>query len=81
MPRDGALTFDDLHGRLTALRVACEKCGRAGRYNVVGLIERRGHDGKVVDLLAEITADCPRRITGSFNDRCAARCPDLPRIM
>jgi hypothetical protein len=27
MPRDGAIDFDDLHGRLSALRVACETCG------------------------------------------------------
>ena len=81
MPRDGAITFDDLQGKLTALRVACEKCGRAGRYHVERLIERRGPRGKVVDLLAEVTADCPRRAAANFTDRCGAKCPDLPLVM
>jgi hypothetical protein len=61
MPRDGAITFDDLRSRLRMLRVACGKCGRVGRYSVERLIERRGCDGKVVDLLADLSVDCPRR--------------------
>ena len=28
MPRDGAIIFSDLEGKLDVLRVACEKCGR-----------------------------------------------------
>ena len=28
MPRDGAIVFSDLIGKLDMLRVACEKCGR-----------------------------------------------------
>ena len=31
MPRDGAIIFSDLIGKLDVLRVACEKCGRDGR--------------------------------------------------
>jgi hypothetical protein len=31
MPRDGATIFGDLIGKLDVLRVACNKCGRAGR--------------------------------------------------
>jgi hypothetical protein len=81
MPRDGAITFDDLRSRLRILRVTCRKCGRAGRYSVDRLIHRRGCDGKVVDLLADLSADCPRRITSSFNDRCNAHCPDIPQVM
>jgi hypothetical protein len=52
--------LDDLHGKLGAVRVACEKCGRAGHYNVGRLIERCERDARVVDLLAEVAADCPR---------------------
>jgi hypothetical protein len=29
MPRDGAIVFDDLIGKLDMLRVSCEKCGLA----------------------------------------------------
>ena len=78
---DGAITFGDLVGKLDMLRVACEKCGRKGRYAVARLIEQRGREAKVLDLLAEITADCPKKQAGNMSDQCAARCPDLPRVM
>lgn len=81
MPRDGAITFDDLRCRIRTLRVVCGKCGRAGRYSVDRLIDRRGTNGKVVDLLADLSADCPRRVANSFNDQCDAHCPDIPRVM
>jgi hypothetical protein len=35
MPRDGAIIFGDLVGKLDVLKVACGKCGREGRYAVV----------------------------------------------
>ena len=57
MPRDGAITFDDLRSKLHCLRVVCGKCGRAGRYSVERLIDRRGNDAKGVDLLADLSAD------------------------
>ena len=34
MPRDGATIFGDLIGKLDVLRVACNKCGRAGRWRL-----------------------------------------------
>lgn len=81
MPRDGAITFDDFRSRLRTLRVVCGKCGRVGRYPMDRLIDRRGCDGKVVDLLADLSADSPRHIANRFNDRCNAHCPDIPRTM
>jgi hypothetical protein len=30
MPRDGAIIFRDLIGKLDVLRIECPKCGRAG---------------------------------------------------
>ena len=81
MPRDGALIFGDLIGKLDVLRVACNKRGRKGRYAVARLIEQRGRDAKVIDWLAEITADCPKKQAGNMSDQCAARCPDLPKVM
>jgi hypothetical protein len=41
MPRDGAIIFSDLVGKLDMLAVTCDKCGRKGRYAVARLIERR----------------------------------------
>jgi hypothetical protein len=63
------------------LRVACDKCERKGRYAVARLIEQRTQYGKVIDWLAEITADCPKKQAGNMSDQCAARCPDLPKMM
>jgi hypothetical protein len=59
MPRDGAITFSDLTGKLGSLGVVCNKCNRAGSYHVARLIRDRGRDGKVIDWLDEITADLP----------------------
>ena len=39
MPRDGAVTFGDLDGKLAVLEIVCEKCERLGHYNVAKLIE------------------------------------------
>jgi hypothetical protein len=75
MPRDGAIIFADLIGKLDVLHVTCEKCERKGRYAVARLIEQRGRDAKVTDFLTDITADCPKRDTVNWNDRCRAQCP------
>ena len=32
MPRNGAIIFGDLEGKLSALRIECAMCTRAGRY-------------------------------------------------
>ena len=42
MPRDGAIIFRDLVGKLGVLSVECDKCGRRGRYHLYRLIERYG---------------------------------------
>ena len=62
MPRDGAIIFSDLIGKLELLRVSCEKCGRDGCYRLDGLIERRGRDGKVIDWLDALTAHARRNL-------------------
>jgi hypothetical protein len=81
MPCDGATIFSDLTGKLEVLRVSCAKCDRAGSYRVSGLIEKRGRDAKLIDWIDELTADCPKKKAGSMNDQCAARCPDLPKML
>ena len=42
MPRDGAIIFSDLIGKLDLLRVSCEKCGRDSCYRLHRLIESVG---------------------------------------
>ena len=81
MSRDGAIIFSDLIGKLDVLYVHCEKCGRAGRYQLSRLLDERGHGAKLIDWLDEITADCPKKIAHNMNDPCGARCPDLPRVL
>ena len=61
MPRDGAIIFADLIGRLDVLYVNCPKCSRAGRYRVQHLVEERGRNSELIDWLDEITADCPKK--------------------
>ena len=81
MPRDGAIIFSDLIGKLDVLYVHCQKCGRAGRYRLDRLIKERGRNAKLIDWLGEITADCPKKIAHNMNDPCGARCPDLARVL
>jgi len=42
MPRDGAIIFRDIVGKLAVLRITCDKCGRSGQYRVDRLIIRYG---------------------------------------
>ena len=77
MPRNGAITFSDLIGKLDLLRVSCEKCGRDGCYGLRRLIAKRGRDGKLTDWLGELTAECPKKIAHNMNDPGGARYRDL----
>ena len=63
--------YTDLNGSLTLrehpgdlVRLACEKCGRAGQYRKQNLIEQFGPDVRLPDLREEI-AKCERA-----RDRC-----------
>jgi hypothetical protein len=82
MPRDGAILFGDLIVKLDVLRVSCDKCGRDGCYGLAKLIDKRGRDGKLVDWLEELTADCPKKKSAhNMRDRCGAKCPQLPKVL
>jgi hypothetical protein len=45
-PRDGAIIFGDLIGKLDMLRIDCPKCGRSGRYRLADLLMRYGRNEK-----------------------------------
>jgi hypothetical protein len=81
MPRDGAIIFSDLIGKLGVLRIECAKCGRVGQYKLARLIARYGRDEKLFAWTNEITADCPRKLARSDSDPCGAICPDLPGVL
>jgi hypothetical protein len=63
-----------------ALAIACDRCDGAGRYNLKTLIDRCGASYAVTILLADLSADCPKRIAATMYDRCGAHVPDLPRL-
>jgi hypothetical protein len=48
---------------------------------MVSLIDKRGRDAKVIDWLAELTADCPKKQARNMSDRCGARCPQLLKVL
>jgi hypothetical protein len=88
MPREGAIIFRDLVGKLDVLNVECDKCGRFGRYHLDRLIERYGIDAKLFDWSDEITADCsrkqamkPGRYLWSTRSRFAEGCVNLPFLV
>jgi hypothetical protein len=81
MRRDGAITFRDIVGKLTVLRITCDKCGCSDQYRVDRLIVRYGIEAKLFDWSAEITANCPRRRARNLNDQCGAGCLDLAKVV
>jgi hypothetical protein len=69
MPRDGALTLDDV--REPTIEIVCERCSRYGRFDVKRLIAAHGADAKL-PYLATI-ANCEKARSAGIYDRCQAR--------
>jgi hypothetical protein len=70
--RNGSLALADYPGNV--VHITCERCGRAGRYRLDGLIERFGADAALPDMLLAL-ASCERR--ADFSRPCGARFTDL----
>jgi len=71
MPRAGSLTLSDL--REPTIEIACERCGRRGRYNVQRrLIAAHGADAKLTELLVTL-ANCEKARWFSIYDRCKVK--------
>jgi hypothetical protein len=79
-PRDHAIIFRDLVGKLDMLRVDCAKCGRSARYSVATLIRTRGTNARLVDWVHNLTEDCPRRRAGYGSGACSASSPDFAML-
>jgi hypothetical protein len=79
MPRDGAITFRDIVGKLDVITVQCDQCGRFGRYHVERLIERYGIDANLFEW--EPAADCPRKVARNEHDPCGVRFPYLSKVV
>ena len=76
----GALTLGELRGRLAVLSVECEKCGRAGRYSVAGLIATHGKDTTLPDLAASMAESCEQPSTSASLNHCPVKFPDLVNL-
>lgn len=73
MPRDGAVILSDLRNRgFDRVTVECAKCGRQGSYRLDAALERWG-DAKLPDVLADLTADCPKGKGADAFDQCGAK--------
>jgi hypothetical protein len=70
MPRGDAVTLADV--RAPSLEIACEPCGRRGRYDVERLIAEHGAAARLPDLLVTV-ANCEKARSISIHDRCRAR--------
>src|SRR5262249_37417081 len=81
MPRDGAIIFGDLVGKLTVLQVRCGKGPHQDHYKLSGVIMADGPNTKIVDWLNVITADCPKKLAHDVSDQCDAWCPYLPKVL
>jgi hypothetical protein len=81
MPREGAIIFRDIVGKLDVLRIECDKCGRRGRYRVDRLVKKYGIDAKLFAWSDEVTTDCPRKIAKNLSDMCGPRCPALSKVV
>ena len=81
MPREDAIIFGDLIGKLDLLRIECSKCGRSGRYRLADLLMRYGRNEKVFAFTEDVTANCARKQARSDSDPCAAIFPNLPSVV
>jgi hypothetical protein len=73
MPIRGSLTLADVAARTDVLAVACSRCDRAGRYPVAKLIDQRGRDFSIPELLRALSQDCPKRGSVNQYDMCGVR--------
>ena len=75
-PDAGAVVLRDFPAGL-AVRVACTRCSRFGKYQLPALIRRYGPAAGLPEVLAELSRDCQRRIDGQQADLCGAYFPGL----
>ena len=82
MPRSGSILLGDWIGKANTIEFACGRCDRRGRVSVVSLLDRYGPDIAMPDLLADISADCPRRLNPSqvLTDLCGIHTPQAPGL-
>lgn len=74
-----AITFGQIAETTYMIKIAC-KCGRAGQYRVDRLIEKLGPEATILNWVAQVSADCPKRNNPAnlYYDRCDPLCTLVP---
>jgi hypothetical protein len=69
-PGDDAVLLQDYPAKL--VRIDCQYCDRTGRYGLAGLERRFGPAAGLPDVLAALSADCPRQQDWRLHGPCGA---------
>jgi hypothetical protein len=80
MPREGAIIFRDIVGKLDVLNVECDKCGRRGSIPRRSADRAVWHRREVVRVVRRDNGGLPAE-AGKEPYICGARCPDLPKVV
>jgi hypothetical protein len=80
MKREGAVPLGEVAARASHIDLACTRCERRGRYQLEKLVARLGADFAMTDLAGEL-ADCPRRTSPAWSERCDVYFPGLAKLM
>jgi hypothetical protein len=75
----GSITLSQVAALTPTLAVACDRCTRARKYRLDTLIAQHGPGFGIPDLLALLSAGCPKRSPGAY-DLCGIYAPDLTKL-
>jgi hypothetical protein len=70
----------DVLARTEMLEVVCSRCDRGGRLSLRRLAKQYDSSTSMALVLADLTADCPRRKAPSWTDRCDPHSPEMPML-
>jgi hypothetical protein len=70
MATSGSISLSEVSEHTAVLTVACNRCERAGRYNLDTLIARHGAAFGIPALLRLLSDDCPKRQSITIYDQC-----------
>jgi hypothetical protein len=74
----GTIRLGEVAARVRIIDVHCDRCGRRGMLNTLRLLDVHGNL-PIPELLAILSADCPRRIEEKAHDPCGIYAPELQK--
>jgi hypothetical protein len=63
----------------THIVIACNRCERRGRLSLARMVAENGANKPGPELLRDLSADCPKRVSTMVNDVCGIHHPQMPR--